>query len=298
MAKIYIDIGHGGQDSTGTDTGTSGKYNGTTYTENVVNLNIGLEVKRVLESYGHTVITQRTENVNFGPLVGSYNRADSNLINSASNCKNTDCDCMISIHNNAYSNSAARGYVLIYKYGSEATEEQRKKSQELCCCIQDEISKSFPKNDVRAKLMSNGQDYYGILRLHNKIGVLIECGFMTNSDDMEILVNDYKTIGKEIADGVNKFVGGAVIDPNITPDIDLDKVRINILEGQVRSLTQQIKEKDIDIEALEEANKQLKERLDKVLEFDFDKNGITDEMDAVYFLKHLIDPEKFPMDTI
>ena len=324
MARIYIDIGHGGSDATGVDTGTSGKLDGKLYKENEVNLNIGLAVKSALEKYGHTVITERTENVNFGPLVGSYGRADSNLINSASYCKNTDCDCMVSIHNNAYSNPSARGYVLIYKAGSEATEDVRTKSRSLCDSIEKYISKSFPKNDVRKSIMNNGQDYYGILRLHDKAGVLIECGFMTNASDMDVLVNEYEKIGKNIADGINEFVGGIV--DNTTTNDDNDDIEtpvvndtITNLQGKIIILNKKITDLEKENEALnkklmsakaenqilngyktrvtalETENANIKERLNEALKFDIDKDGKTTEQDAVYLIKHILEPENYPL---
>jgi len=262
MAKIYIDIGHGGSDSTGTDTGTSGKYNGKTYKENELNLNIGLVVKKTLEQYGHTVIVQRTENVNFGPIIGTYSRADSNLINSASNCNGTDCDCMISIHNNAYSSTSARGYVMVYKAGSEASDDVKKKSKSLCDAIEPYIKKSLPKNDVRQSLMSNGQDYYGILRLHNKPGVLIECGFMTNTYDMAVLVNKYSEIGKNIADGINQFVGGSIVKDDETKKL---KEEIESLKNSNNTLTMKVMTISSEKQVLTASNNMLTER-NKLLE--------------------------------
>lgn len=302
MATIYIDIGHGGIDSLGKDTGTSGKYNGKTYYENEINLLIGLEAKRVLESYGHTVVTQRTENVNFGPQVGSYSRADSNLINSASYCKNTKCDCMVSIHNNAYSDANARGYVLIYKAGSEASDTVKAKSKDLCDKVEAQIKKTLPKNDVRKKISGNGQDYYGILRLHDKAGVLIEVGFMSNTEDMRVLVNQYKTLGKEIADGINNFVGGAVSQPSTpstpsTPPVTnpADAQKILELQTKVVNLEATIETKDYQITSLQAQVKSLESQLTKALKYDVDGNGVTNEEDAVYLLKHIIDPTKYPL---
>mgnify|MGYP001358126501 FL=1 len=51
--KFYLDFGHGGKDS-----GAVG-FNGT-YESNVV-LKIGLILKSMLESHGHTVITTRID---------------------------------------------------------------------------------------------------------------------------------------------------------------------------------------------------------------------------------------------
>ena len=288
MATIYLDIGHGGVDETGVDVGTKGTLNGVLYRENSANLAIGLKVIEVLNKHGHTVVTNRTENKNFSTLVGSYSRADSNLINSASYCKNTNCECMVSIHNNSYSDSSASGYVLIYKAGSEATEEVKTNSKRLCDCLEEQIKKTMPKNDVRKSLMSNGQDYYGILRLHDKVGVLCECGFMSNVDDMDRIINKADEIGTEIAHGIITYLGGEIIEDD-TPIID-EK------DKQIEALKEELTQKTKEIATLTTELGNVKKRLEKALAFDVDVNGVTDERDAVYLLKHIIDPKKFPLD--
>ena len=159
--------------------------------------------------------------------------------------------------------------------------------------------------------MGNGQDYYGILRLHNKVGVLIECGFMSNADDMKVLVKSYKTIGKEIADGINNYVGGKVTNTNTNTNTSTTTTtattkelqeKITTLEKKVSTLESEAKTKTTKITTLEmkcdyltDKNKELTEKLNKALAFDVDANGVTNEADAIYLLKNIIDPEKYPI---
>ena len=87
--KFYLDFGHGGKDS-----GAVG-FNGT-YESNVV-LKIGLILKSMLESHGHTVITTRIDDTYYSL---SYRTNKANMYN---------CDYFISLHMNSFSNRNARG---------------------------------------------------------------------------------------------------------------------------------------------------------------------------------------------
>lgn len=193
MSKIYIDVGHG---TTGEDTGTSGTLNGVTYNENECNLKIALAVRDVLMKSGHTVTMSRTENKNITAKIGSYSQPDSNLIASANRVKSGDYDLMLSIHNNAGS-ASAHGHQIFYKI-SNGREAESKKFAEA---ISGMLAAVVAKNSV------SGSDYYGILRLHDKIGVLCECAFMSNAADLAILVSKTAEIGAALAKGVNTYLG-------------------------------------------------------------------------------------------
>lgn len=190
--KIYIDVGHG---ATGEDTGATGTLNGTVYQENECNLEIALAVRDVLAAAGHNVTLSRTENKNITAKIGTYGQADSNLIASANRVKAGGYDLMLSIHNNSSENMAAHGYQLFYKISNGREAESKK----LADCIREKLSAVIPENSV------SGSDYYGILRLHDKIGVLCECAFMTNENDLAILAEKPTQIGAAIAAGVNAY---------------------------------------------------------------------------------------------
>ena len=197
--KIYIDVGHG---ATGEDTGTTGTLNGVLYRENECNLKIALAAMDALVKAGHTVTMSRTENKNITPLIGNYGQADSNLIASANYAKAGNYDLMVSIHNNAGS-ASARGHQLFYKTGDGREAESKK----LANAISGKLATVVAKNSVGTKIGASGADYYGILRLHDKIGVLCECAFMSNASDLAILATKTAEIGAAIADGINSYLG-------------------------------------------------------------------------------------------
>ena len=212
--KIYIDPGHG---TTGEDTGATGILNGVTINENEQNLLIAKAAQRVLEASGHKVTMSRTENKNCG-AIDPLHQADKNLIASANKCKAGDYELMISIHNNDAENPKARGFQLFYKTGNGKKDESKKLADKIGEALNDVVAKNLIGTRVE-----NGADYYGILRLHDKIGVLCECVFMSNSSDLEILVEKSAEIGEKLAEGINNYLG--VKTPEIEPQAVYFRVR-------------------------------------------------------------------------
>lgn len=196
MKTIYIDVGHG---KTNEDSGASAVSGPTKYYENERNLRIAKFCKERLDSYGYNVTLSRTENVNTGGLVGKYNRANSNLINSAAACKAGKYDFMISIHCNDSENTSARGYWLCHKGDAE--------SKKLCDAIAWGFDNKYEGKKIPRNSINTNYTSYGILRLHDKAGVLIECGFMSNTRDLHEILCNYKLIGYAIAEGIANTYG-------------------------------------------------------------------------------------------
>lgn len=196
MSRIYIDVGHG---TTGEDTGATGTLNGVLYQENECNLKIALAAYEALTAAGHTVTLSRTENRNITEKIGSYGQADSNLIASANRVNAGAYDLMVSIHNNSAGNASARRHQLFYKISNGREAESKKLAESISGCLAGVI----PCNYVA------GSDYYGILRLHDKIGVLCECAFMSNAEDLAVLASGTAEIGAAIARGINTYLDAA-----------------------------------------------------------------------------------------
>ena len=124
--KFYLDFGHGGKDS-----GAVG-FNGT-FESNVV-LKIGLILKSMLESHGHTVITTRIDDTYYSL---SYRTNKANKYN---------CDYFISLHMNSFSNRNARGCeVWVYDKSSRLYST----SQSIC----DSLSKALNTTSMKAALL-------------------------------------------------------------------------------------------------------------------------------------------------
>ena len=280
--NIYLDIGHGGTDTTGTDTGTSGTLNSKTYKENDCNLAIGLTVKKILEGSGHMVDASRTGSTNLGGLVGNYGRADSNLINSAAKCKNGDYDFMVSIHNNGSNNATARGFQIFWKTGDGKAED----SETLAKKISEQLVSAVPENCTKESTKgASGKDYYGILRLHDKVGCLIECAFMTNPEDIKILSesSNLLKIGNAIAEGILNY-----ISYKTPPNDDTDyKEAYKQLSENYGILEQQYNDAVANINKLKSAQAELEKRVAKLQAGDVNEDGKVSFADAKIILNKL-----------
>lgn len=200
--NIYIDVGHG---KTGEDTGTTGYVGSKKYNENEEVLEVAKVIQKECELAGHKVTLSRTTNQNITTPIKKgngtyYSQADSNLIASANKCKAGDYDFMISLHLNSSSNENATGAQIFYKTGATQTG-----SQALAEKIEDSLRPLVGINSIGTKVGGNGQDYYGCLRLHDKIGVLIEVVFMSNPKDLKNFTQNRSKIGKAIAGALNSF---------------------------------------------------------------------------------------------
>lgn len=200
--RIFIDVGHG---ETGSDTGATGCVidGETQIRENELNLRIAVAAKMALEQRGHFVTLSRCENKNITLPIGKYSQSDSNLIAAANRIRIGEFDFMVSIHNNASDNINARGFQLYYKTGNGKEAESKRMAE----CIGNALGEFVPKNMIGTRIGASGDDYYGILRLHDKIGVLCECGFLSNVEDAKLLTEKAEEIGRKIAEGINNYCG-------------------------------------------------------------------------------------------
>jgi len=144
-------------------------------------------------------------------------------------------DCSVSIHANAASDLAARG-VEIYVSAVNA------ESQLLGNAIAEEylawvhgISGRRPV--VRARLASNGEDYYYFVRHPTRAGipaVLVEVGFVSNAEDAEVLASFWGrfAIAYGISRGVLRWLG-RLADADELADLRtrMDQIRA-IAEGR------------------------------------------------------------------
>ena len=166
---IVVDAGHGGRDAgcSGVDTGVR---------ESDINLSIAKILKECLERQGIRVVMTRTN--------------DSGLYDSdASNFKLSDMsrrvdivrsaspDMLVSIHQNSFEDSSLKGAQVFYQEGDD-------RSKVLAQCVQDELNYAMPY--TRGNY--NHSDLY-LLKESGTIGVLVECGYLTNSEDEKNLSN-------------------------------------------------------------------------------------------------------------
>jgi N-acetylmuramoyl-L-alanine amidase len=177
--KVFISAGHGGSDPGAVANNTK---------EKDLNLSIALACRDVLVRHGIEVKMSRTKDEN-DPLSEEIREC------------NAYCpDLAVSIHNNAGGGDGAEAF---YHYGGG-------KSKTLAENILAEIVK-VGQNSRGAKIRknSNGKDYYGFIRETSCPAVIVECAFVDNATDLQILSSEgkRKTMGEAIAKGILKTMG-------------------------------------------------------------------------------------------
>lgn len=162
---IILDAGHGGWDPG--KTGTHG------VDEQEINLAIVKKLQSYLEQGGARVYVTRADGAALGKNKNEDMRIRKELIHQA------NADILISIHQNAFPSSSAKGAQVFYH--AQSIEGER-----LADCIQEALRTHTDTENKRAKKPND--DYY-ILRTTEIPAVLVECGFLSHMDE-EKRLND------------------------------------------------------------------------------------------------------------
>lgn len=169
---IYIDPGHGSVDN-----GTS---NNNIY-EKDLNLQISLKLKTALNTQGATVLLTRDDDYDLSKP-GALYRKKSDFDNRIALINNAQTDIYLSIHQNYYSNPQYYGPQVFYSKANDANLNLAQIIQKSLNAISNTTRdiKEIPKTYMYDKL--------------NPPGVLIECGFISNPQELAKLTNeDYQT---------------------------------------------------------------------------------------------------------
>lgn len=186
---VVIDPGHGGKDP--------GKVGINDALEKDINLSIALELKKVLEAEGFEVIMTRETDV------GLYSESATNKKREDLNARvaivnGCDAAMMISIHQNSYSQSKVKGAQVFYYDGSE-------NGQKLAETIQIAMAEHVDPNNKR---VAKGNDHYFMLKQIKTTGVIVECGFLSNPVEAELLLDRlYQVkVAKGIGAGILEYL--------------------------------------------------------------------------------------------
>ncbi|NBL00026.1 MAG: N-acetylmuramoyl-L-alanine amidase [Erysipelotrichia bacterium] len=164
---IALDSGHGGKDDGARKNGLK---------EQDLNLIFTRKLKEQLEMLGIKVILTRTDENDLASLHAT-NRKQEDMKKRIDIINQKKVDFFISIHMNAYADTSVKGSQLFY-------------------CPQDEDSHLFASYIQEAitpishsKMEIKTGNYY-ILKNSHKIGVLLECGFISNVEEAKRLSNE------------------------------------------------------------------------------------------------------------
>lgn len=201
--KAFIAVGHGGSDPGAVANGIK---------EKDANLVIALACKAELERHGVEVKISRAKDEN-DPLTERIKE-----------CNAFKPDVALDIHNNAGGGDGAEVFYH-YKGGT---------SKVLAQNVLDAIV-AIGQNSrgIKTKLNSQGKDYFGFIRETSAPAVIVECAFLDNQKDVQIIDTEaeQKAMGVAIAKGVLKTLGIAYKAEEKKED-----AKVGELEAKVKAL--------------------------------------------------------------
>lgn len=195
---VVIDAGHGGFDS--------GKVGVDGTLEKDVNLIIAKKLEKLLTASDVNVIMTRTEDI------GLYDESSSNkkrqdMTARASLMNDAAPDCIVSIHQNSYTEESIDGAQVFYYTGSDSGEN-------LAALIQQELILDVdPTNHRKEKSNSS----YFLLKNSAAPIVIVECGFLSNIEESKKLVDDtyQQKLAWAIHMGILQFLNGVTVNSHI-----------------------------------------------------------------------------------
>ncbi|MBO5868968.1 MAG: N-acetylmuramoyl-L-alanine amidase [Oscillospiraceae bacterium] len=183
--KVFLGIGHGGSDPGAVANG---------FEEKNVNLSVAMACQAELARHGVSVLTSRVKD------------ESDDLTQRIMECNKFAPDLALDIHNNA---GGGDGAEVFHHYGGGT-------GKTLAENILAEVVK-IGQNSRGAKIKKNasGKDYFGFIRQTVCPAVIVECAFLDNKTDVQIIDTEaeQKAMGVAIAKGILKTLGIAYIAP-------------------------------------------------------------------------------------
>lgn len=180
---MILDAGHGGFDP--------GKIGINGALEKDVNLVLSQKIKKHLEDMGYRVLmTRENEDALAGSKVEDL-KTRVTLINE------NNPAIAVSIHQNSYSQENVHGAQVFYYTHSKGGEQAAKILQEAMLEVE-------PENHRQAK----ANDTYYLLKKTKGTTVIVECGFLSNQEEANLLVTeDYQEkMAAAVAKGIQEYV--------------------------------------------------------------------------------------------
>lgn len=163
--------------------------------EKDVNLQIATKLANELENAGFRVVMTRTED-NGLYKEDDVNKKAADLRARCEIAEEENADLLISIHQNSFSDSNVRGGQTFYYTHSV-------KGKKMASLIQEHLKSADKDNTREAK----ANDSYYLLIHTPCICVIVECGFLSNAAEAELLVSDeyQNRLADSITDGVKEY---------------------------------------------------------------------------------------------
>ena len=175
MLTIIVDPGHGGED------GGATAADGTV--EKEINLSISLKLRDMLDTMGYNVIMTRETDADISDpsLKTTRQRKVSDIRNRMKIIEQTPDSLFVSIHQNHYGGPSYSGAQVFYSKNDP-------RSEQLAKAIQENIKSLLQPNNSRA-VKGTGTEIYLLYHAQTP-AVLVECGFLSNDDDVRLLTDE------------------------------------------------------------------------------------------------------------
>lgn len=186
--KVFISAGHGGSDSGAVGNG---------FKEKDLNLSIAMACGNYLKSKGVEVQMSRVKD------------EDDDLNQEARESNAFGPDLTVSIHNNAGGGDGVEAwYSIVGGLGKTCAEN----------ILAEVVKIGQNSRGAKTRKGSNGRDYYGFIRQTKAPAVIVECAFIDNATDIQIINTESKRVvmGEAIAKGILKTLGIADSAPVTT----------------------------------------------------------------------------------
>lgn len=165
--------------------------------ESDINLDISLRLKKYLENLGYCVDMTRTDSGGLTDESGNWNKENDmqlrkNMILSG------DYDVFVSIHQNSHQDTSCRGGQVFYS-------DNNAQNAVLAEILQKKLKECATFENKRACLINND---YKLLKENSMPSVIVECGFMTNSAELQLLLteNYREKTAMYLAEGIKNYI--------------------------------------------------------------------------------------------
>ena len=186
---IAVDPGHGG-----TDPGMIGVDG---LEEKGISLEISMKLSELLKEKGYRVVMTRKEDKGLSDPSASNKKAQ-DMQRRIAFLEEANPVLTVSIHQNSFSDQNVRGPQVFYY-------ENSVEGKNLAEKIQESMNKSLaPK---RPRMIKANTSYYLLKRSKGTL-VIVECGFLTNSEEAELLKTEtyQQKAAEAIAEGIDDYL--------------------------------------------------------------------------------------------
>lgn len=188
---IVIDAGHGGADP--------GMIGIGGLEEKGINLAVSMKLKEALENQGFTVVMTRQEDKGLYEE-GTRNKKVQDMQNRIEIMEKAKPILAVSIHQNSYTEESVKGPQVFYY---ETSAEGQKLAVNIQSALNTELSTERPRKE-------KGNTSYFLLKKSPCVLNIVECGFLTNKKEAELLQTEeyQQKIVEAVVKGIVQYMDG------------------------------------------------------------------------------------------